>query len=256
MEDNGVSNKFRYGFQAKAGWGFGKLNPMNHFMVADYLLDKYYKGRLFSENEIDKLANKIAEIKHLRDPSISYSSENELKGMKEYLRSSMLLSAPEMLEEEWEMGEFMPRMAGQRLEFGPFFNYYNREPDFYYGGFAQYDNAKYVNSKWNRNFTAILNYSHYKRHNWASLETNLGWTYYPNLKSQFGFGIKYIPGMVVYDIDDVEPLKHNFVPYIEYYTQLNKKSRVNLSFAWKLGDGEEFMMTGPEFSLAIYRSRY
>lgn len=256
FNDDGVTNKFRYGFQAKAGWGFGKLIPMNHYMVADYIFENNYKGRLTSVSEIEKLANKITEIKQRRDPSIEYSTENELKEIAGFLRSSMLLTAPEMLANEWELGEFMPRLEGKRFEFGPFFNYYNREPDFYYGGFARYDNAKYVNVKWNRNFKATLNYNHYKHHNWASLETNLGWSYYPDLKSQFGFGLKYIPGMVVHDWNKMEKVKHNFVPYVEYYTQVNRKTRVNLAFAWKLGNGDNFMMTGPEFSLAFYRSRY
>jgi hypothetical protein len=57
-------------------------------------------------------------------------------------------------------------------------------------------------------------------------------------------------------MDEFDPVRHNFIPYIEYFTQVNAKTRVNLSFAWNLGDGEDFMMTGPNFSLAIYRSRY
>lgn len=256
FEDGGLENKFRYGFQAKAGWGMGKLNPMNHYMVAEYLLNNYYKGRLFSVEEMERLANKITELKLKRDPSVKRNYEAELSEIAEFLRSSMFLANPEIPEAEWELGEFMPRLRGSRIEMGPFFNYYNREPDFYYGGFIQYDNAKYVNVKWNRNFSANLKYSHYKHHDWVTLETVLGWTHYINLKSQVGFGLKYIPGTVVHDWDDFEPVKHNFIPYVEYYTQVNSKTRMNFSFAWKLGDGEEFMLTGPEFSLAIYKSRY
>ncbi len=256
FDDSGLDNKFRYGFAAQAGWGVGKLNPMNHYMVADYLLDKYYKGRLFSNEEIERLANKITELKSRRDPSVTLNHEKELSEIVDFLRSSMLLANPEIIDTEWELGEFMPRLNGSRVELGPFFNYYNQEPDFYYGGFIQYDNAKYVNVNWNRHLNVGLNYNHYKHHDWATLETDLGWSYYPNLKSEFGFGVKYIPGVVVQDWDEIEPIKHNFVPYIEYFTQVNSKTRMNLSFAWKLGNGEEFMLTGPEFTLAIYKSRY
>lgn len=256
FDDSGLDNKIRYGLTAKAGWGMGKQNPMNHFMVADYILDKYYKGRLFSVDEIERLANKITQLKLQRDPSVQIDHEKEMAEIVEFLRTSLLLANPEMPENEWRMGEFMPRLDGSRLELGPFFNYYNQEPDFYYGGYIQYDNAKYVNVKWNRQINVGLNYNHYKHHNWATLETNFGWSYYINLKSQFGFGLKYIPGVVVHDWDNFESVKHNFIPYLEYYTQVNSRTRVNLSFAWKLGDGEEFMLTGPEFSLAIYKSRY
>jgi hypothetical protein len=256
FDDEDLTNRFRYGFQAKAGWGFGKLNPMNHFMVAEYILANSYRGRLFSEEEINRLADKISEIKHQRDPAIEHVAERELAEITEFLRTSMLLANPEVPEQEWELGEFMPRFNGSRVEIGPFFNYFNREPDFYYGGFIAYDNAKYVNFKWNRNFNVNLNYNHYKHHDWAAVETSLGWSYYPNLASQIGFGLKYVPAMVIHDWDDMEPLKHNFIPYVDYYTQLNSKTRVNLSFAWKLGDGEDFMLSGPEFSLVVYRSRY
>ncbi len=256
FDEQDLSNKFRYGFQAKAGWGYGRMNPVNHYMVADYLLSKYYEGRLFSEEEVQQVAAKIGGIKQGRDPGVSRSSENEIKELNDYLRTKLLLAAPEIPEDLWELGEFAPRFDGTRIELGPFFNYYNREPDFYYGGYIQFNKAKYINVKWNCDFSANLKYSHYKHHNWAALETNLGWIYYSGLKSQFGFGLKYIPGAVVHDIDDIEPVKHNFIPYLEYFTQLNAKTRVNFMFAWNIGDGEDFMKSGPEFSLSFYRSRY
>jgi hypothetical protein len=256
FKNKDLFNKFRYGFQAKAGWGYGKLNPMNHYMTAGYIASEYYKGRNFSENEIEKLAAKINDIKQRRDPGIQHSPEKELAEIKEFLRSTMLLSPPEISVNEWETGEFVPRLQGSRIEFGPFFNYYNYEPDFYYGGFINYDCGKYINSKWNRNLNANVRYNIYKHHDWATFETNLGWSYYSGLKSKYSFGLKYIPGMVIRDWDDMDPVKHNFVPYVEYYTQVNAKTRMNLSFAWKIGDGENFMLSGPEFSLVIYQSRY
>ncbi len=256
FEESGMDNKFRYGISAKVGWGIGRLSPMNHYMAADYLLNKYYKGRLFSKEEIEKLANKITGLKILRDPSVELEHGKELSEIVDFLRTSMLLANPEIPVAEWGQGEFMPRLNGSRLELGPFFNYCNQEPDFYYGGFVQYNCAKYVNVNWNRYLNVGLNYNKYKHDDWATLETNLGWTYYPNLKSQFGFGVEYIPGVAINDWDDFEPVKHNFIPYIEYFTQLNPKTRANLSFAWKIGDGKKFMLSGPEFTLAIYRSRY
>ena len=92
-------------------------------------------------------------------------------------------------------GEFEPRYEGQRFEFGPFFQYYNQEPDFVYGGYLQYENSKYKNLKWNRNISANLSYNRYKTQDWATAEINIGWSYYSNLQNQFDFGIRYNPGI-------------------------------------------------------------
>jgi hypothetical protein len=115
-------DKLRYGFQAKAGWGFGWLNPMNHFMVAEYLMDKYYKGRVFSKIELENLAYEIGKIKLARNTKSENLSEKELETISDFLSSKMMLSPPENLEKDWEMGEFRPRLNGKRFEFGPFFN--------------------------------------------------------------------------------------------------------------------------------------
>lgn len=251
-----VFNRFRYGFQAKGGWGFGRLNPMNNYMVGDYVLANFYKRRVFSEVEKERLAAKIGQIKQQRDPGVEHPASAELRQMNDFLRSEMLLEAPEFSEEEWVMGEFLPRYNGTRFELGPFFNYYNREPDFYYGGFLEYKNDKYKSFNWNRNINLQASYSHYKKQNWASVVADFGWSYFPNLKTQFSFGLKYIPGVVVYSIDNMEPLRHNFVPYIKYFTQVNEKARMNFSFAWRISDGDDFVMSGPEFSLSLYRSNY
>lgn len=256
VKEEDFTHRYRYGFHAKAGWGFGRLDPVNHRMVAEYLLNNFYEGRVFSEQEIERVAVAIGEIKHRRDPGISHSAEKELEILKDYLRSALLLEAPATDSELWELGEFYPRFEGTRFELGPSFTYNNREPDFYYGAFMQFDNEKYINTAWNRLLSAKLQYSHYKKREWATLETRLGWTYYVGLKSQVGFGLSYIPGVIIHALDDFEPVRHNFIPYFEYFTQLNAKSRVSLSFAWNIGDGDEFMMSGPELSLLIYRSRY
>lgn len=247
---------FRYGFQAKGGWGFGRLKPMNHYMVSDYIFSKFYPQRLFSEIEKGNLANLIGAIKQRREPGVERESAEELRELKEFLRKNMLLEPPNFSENEWLMGEFLPRYDGSRLELGPFFNYYNREPDFYYGGFLQYRNDKYQNFRWNRNISLQASYSHYKKNDWASIVADFGYSYYPNLKTQFSFGLKYMPGIVIYSLQNMEPVKHNFIPYIEYFTQVNEKSRVNLTFAWHIADGEEFLMPGPEFTLSLYRSSY
>jgi hypothetical protein len=68
--------------------------------------------------------------------------------------------------------------------------------------------------------------------------------------------LKYVPGVVVNGFENIETIKHNFIPYIEYFTQVNSKARVNFAFAWKITDSDQFMLAGPEFSLAVYRSRY
>jgi hypothetical protein len=253
---NDTKNKLRFGFQAKAGWGFGRLNPVNHLMVAEFLMDKYYTGRLFSEIELTKLAKQIGKIKNRRSMNSRNLTEKEVEELAAFLRSNYMLKNPGTINTDWVLGEFQPRFDGTRLELGPFFNYYNREPDFVYGGFAKLEQSKYINKSRNRNLCATLNYSRYKKQNWLVLEADLGWSFYHNLKSYFDLGFKYVPGTVVHDINDIEPISHNFIPYVEYFTQLNSASRISLAFAWRVADGEQFMQSGPEFSLSIYRSRY
>jgi len=254
-EKTGVS-KFKYGFLAKAGWGIGRLNPVNNYMIADYLLSKYYKGRTFSTNEIIALSKQIANVKYQRDIISGHDTELESKQIQYYLNQKLLLTLPENIEEEWVYGEFLPRYNGTKVEFGPFFNYYNREPDFIYGAYFLFENAKYRNYKWNRNFKAGVNYNRYKRDDWMLGEINLGWSYFIKLKSQFDFGFKYIPGVQLNSFEDIGKVNHGFVPYLSYFSQLNSKARINLAFAWRISEDESLMLPGPEFSLSVYRSRY
>ncbi len=103
---------------------------------------------------------------------------------------------------------------------------------------------------------AALSYNAYKRDDWVLLETHLGWSLYPSLKSEYGFGIKYIPGMMIRKIDDLGKVRHNFVPYLEYFSQLNSKYRVETTFAWRIAPNDRFMIPGPEMNITFYRSRY
>jgi hypothetical protein len=249
-------NRFRYGLQAKAGWGFGRLSPMNHLMTADYLIRKYYPGRNFSDAEIAQLAQFIASLKNRRSWQNKLNHQNELEQIEQFLKEKFVLSTPEDMASDWQYSEFTPRYHGQRFELGPYFKYYNREPDFVYGAYLKYDNAKFVDIKRNRNFSANMVYNRYKKQDWATAEINLGWSLFTKLKSQFDLGIKYIPGIEINGFEDVGPLSHNLVPYVGYYTQINKNSRVRFDFAWRFADGEQFLLPGPEFSLAFYRSRY
>ncbi|QIA09274.1 hypothetical protein [Draconibacterium halophilum] len=267
-----TKDRLRYGLNAKAGWGSGRLSPMNHLMTAHYLLEKYYPGRLFSDYEIAQFAQVIAKIKHNRDLKEGHSAEKEMEEVVDFIRSTFVLASPESMAAEWQYSEFDPRYQGSRLEIGPQFKYYNQEPDFLFGGYIQYDNAKYVNVKWNRNFSAELVYNRYTKtdkeyideylvnsnvsRDWATADINLGWSYYPNLKTQFDFGMRYVPGIELNNFDEVGALSHNVIPYVAYFTQLNSKSRAKLNFAWRIADGEQFVIPGPEFSLAIYRSKY
>ena len=255
-EKNKDIGKLRYGFQAKAAWGIGKLNVVNHYMVAEYLLQKHYSRRIFSDEETLKLARQIAAIKHGRNVKTNLISEKEVQQLKDFLKSEMMLKSPEDLEKDWVMGEFFPRYNGNRLEFGPFFRYYNREPDFVYGAFVKFDHSKYIDVKKNRNFGVALSYNRYKTRDWLLMETDLGWSFYNNLKSRFTAGMKYIPGITVENIEDFGPLRNGFVPYLEYFTQLSSTVRINAAFSWKLTDDEQFMQNGPLFSLVFYRSRY
>ena len=254
-EDSSQS-KLRYGFEAAAGWGRGRLNPMNHFMVAEYLLNKNYARRNFSDEEITRLAVEIGRTKHSRNARSGHDAEKEAEQLKSFINRQMLLEEPESIPSDWEMGEFMPRMNGTRVEVGPFFNYYNHEPDFIFGGYLKIEHEKYCNLNWNRLVRANLSYNSYKKQDWMLLETELGWSFYPDLKTRYDFGLKYIPGVVVNDIDDFGTVRHNFIPYVNYYSQLSSKYRMDLAFSWRITENDTFVLPGPEVSVSFYRSKY
>jgi hypothetical protein len=249
-------SKLRFGFEAKAGWGRGRLNPMNHFMIAQFLLEKNYERRNFSDSEIMLLAREIGRIKHARDARLGHDTEKEAGQLTAFLNRELMLESPGTILSDWEMGEFSPRFEGIRWELGPFFNYFNREPDFIFGGYLQFENAKYCNLKWNRNLSASLSYNSYKQRDWILLETELGWSFYPDLKTRYDFGLKYVPGVTVNDLDDFGTVRHNFIPYMNYYSQLNSKYRMDLAFSWRIAANDTFVLPGPEVSVSFYRSRY
>lgn len=249
-------SRFRYGFEATAGWGRGRLNPMNHFMVAEYLLKNNYARRNFSNDEITRLAIEIGKIKHNRDARVGHDAKSEAEQLKSFINQQMLLEEPESIIDDWALGEFMPRMNGTRIELGPFFNYYNREPDFIYGGYLKVEHEKYCSLNWNRLLKASLSYNSYKKEDWLLLETELGWSFYPNLKTRYDFGLKYVPGVTVKNFEDFGIVRHNFIPYVNYYSQINPKYRMDLALSWRIADSDKFMMPGPEVSVSFYRSRY
>lgn len=248
--------KLRYGIRAKAGWGNGRLDPMNHYMAAACLLEKHYPGKLFSEEEITKVAFEIGRIKSQREARTGHSAEKEWEQLGKFLNSQLLLKVPENAAFDWSLTEFRPRFNGSRIEFGPFFNYFNREPDMVYGGYLKYENHNYCNLKRNRNLSASLSYNGYKNHDWILLETNLGWTFYPNLKNEYSFGLKYIPGMVIDGLDKMGPVRHNFIPYLEYFSQISSKFRIETALAWRIAPNDQFMLPGPELNVSVYRSKY
>lgn len=274
IDDKSSDTKFRYSIEAKAGWGFGRLNVMNNYMLVQGMVEKYYAGRLFSEKEIVEIAKEVAIIKDQRDVVHSHNTETEAQILADYLNEKLLLTVPDDLVTDWELGEFKPRFHGSRFEIGPFFKFYNQEPDFIYGGYIKYENAKYTNVKWNRNFSAGLKYNRYKLfgstgtnnnddladyyegRDWMNAEINIGWSYFPDLKRQFDFGVKYIPGVEVNEFRELGDFNHGVVPYLAYFTQVNSKSRINLAFAYRISADEQMMLPGPEFSLSFYRSRY
>lgn len=272
VDESDTNDRLRYGINAKVGWGTGRLSPMNHLMTAHYMLEKYYPGRLFSDYEIARFAQVIARIKNNRDYKAGHKLDTEMEELAEFVRTTFVLASPESMSQEWQFSEFDPRFQGNKFEIGPHFKYYNKEPDFLYGGFMQYHNAKYVNVNWNRNISASIVYERYTRQDWEvdeggvsnnnksqdwfKAEFDFGWSYYPNLKTQFDFGVRYLPGVEMSSFDNFGSISHNAIPYIGYYTQLNSKSRVKLDFAWRIADSEQFILPGPEFSLAIYRSKY
>lgn len=249
-------SKLRYGIRAKAGWGIGRLDPMNHYMTAAWLLEKHYPGRLFSEEEVAKVAHEIGRIKSQRAARTGHSAENEWEQLAKFLNRQLLLKIPENAAHDWQLTEFRSRFNGSRFEFGPFFNYFNREPDMVYGGYLKYEKHNYCSLKRNRNLSASLSYNGYKNHDWVLLETDLGWTFYPNFKNEYGIGLKYIPGMVIDGFDNMGPVRHNFIPYLEYFSQISSKFRIETALAWRIAPNDQFMLPGPEVSVSVYRSRY
>jgi hypothetical protein len=256
FDEKTKEDKFRFNVNARAGWGIGKLKPMNHFMVADYFLKKYYAKNNLSQTEIIKFANEISKIKQRRNIATGHDTDVETQQMQEFLNQKMFMIPVTSLEEEWKTGEFSPRFDGNRVEFGPFFTYYNREPDFIYGGYLLFNNAKYCNVHWNRNFSAGINYNAYKKQDWILAELNIGWSYYIKLKSQIDFGFKYIPGIVLNESENMGKLNNGFIPYLGYFTQIDSKSRIDIKLSYRFSEDEKLMLSGPEFSVSVFRSRY
>lgn len=248
--------KYRYGFQAKAGWGIGRLNPMNNYMMADFLLNKYFAGRNFSEEEIIKFADEIARIKAGRNVKIQHDIADEGSKINAFISQEFLLTQLPDLQNTFGFGEFLPRLDGARIEAGPFFKYFNREPDFIYGGYLNYVNEKYRNPKWNHKLSAGIQYNRYKKQDWLLAEFELGASFYKGIRSRFDAGIKYLPGIVVNNFEDIEPVIHNFIPYLSYFTQINSKVRIEADALFRMNNNEKFITAGPEFSLKLYRSKY
>ena len=224
--------------------------------MGKYLLKKYYGNTNFSQEEKIKLANEISKIKRQRNIKTRHKTDVESKQLQEYLNQKMFQIPGTSMEEDWNTGEFSPRFDGNRVEFGPFFSYYNREPDFIYGGYILYNHAKYCNQNWNRNFSAGINYNAYKRQDWILGEISMSWSYFVKLKSQIDFGMRYIPGIMVNGSDDVGTLNNGFIPHIGYFTQINSSSRVDIKFAYRISQDKKLMFPGPELSVSVYRSRY
>ncbi len=254
--DNSSDSKLRYGFKAKAGWGIGRINVVNHFAVAQWLLNKYYPGRIFSSDEVNAVGNEIGRIKHQRELRNGHSTEIESEQLVKFINEKLFLEQPDGLRYDWEYSELRPRFHGSRFEGGPFFNYFNREPDFVYGGFVKYENHKYRSTGINRLIGATLTYNGYKRDDWVTLEVTSGWSWYPSLKNELSFGLRYIPGMVVKDWDDLQPVNHALIPYLEFYTQMNSRYRIESSFAYRIAKKDEMVVPGPEFSVSFFRSKY
>lgn len=246
--------KWKAGIEARAGWGIGRLAATNHIMLAEYILEKYYPEKSFSQDEIQALAQAIGKVKNNREIITGHITEKELIPVMEFLNQNMFLLPKNIEFNDWELGEFLPRYHGNRVEFGPFFQYYNQEPDFVYGGYFLYESAKYIDTKWNRNFSAAINYNAYKHNDWVLGEISLSWSNYIKLKSQFDFGVRYVPGLEI-TAEDVN-FYNGLVPYFSYFTQFNHKSRMDLKLAWRFTSDEKLMIPGPEISISVYRSRY
>jgi hypothetical protein len=202
------------------------------------------------------LANEIGRIKAQRNFKTGHKTEVETAEMQKFLNEKMFLIPTSSMEEEWKLTEFLPRFTGSRIEFGPFFKYLNYEPDFIYGGYFLFEHAKYCTFNWNRYFSAGVNYNAYKKQDWILGEVSMGWSYFIKFKSQFNFGVKYIPGLALDGSESAESLNHGFIPSVGYFTQIDSKNRINLKFAYRFSEDEKLMLNGPEISVSVYRSRY
>ncbi len=76
------------------------------------------------------------------------------------------------------------------------------------------------------------------------------------LKSQFDFGMKYIPGIAINGSENDGELNNGFIPFVGYFTQIDSKNRIDIKLAYRISEDEKLMLSGPEFSVSIYRSRY
>jgi hypothetical protein len=251
-----TDNRLRYGADARAGVGFGRLEPVNYRMQAEYLLETFYSGKLFSAEETNRVISAISKIKNNRKWKEGHVLENERNELLAFLREKMLLLLPDIREGIWQFSEFKPRFSGKRFEAGPLFSYYNREPDFIYGGFARVEFHSYRSTSRNVRLLTEVTYNRYKERDWFLWENAFQLDYYQNLRSLFSVGVKYVPGMVVNGFTDVEPVQHALIPYLEYYRQLNEKYRMMVILRYRITEENDFFMKGPEFSLAFYRSRY
>ncbi len=249
-------SRLRYGLNARSGWGTGRLNPMNNYMTAVYILKEFFPERLFSEEEIRAVAYEAGRIKQNRNVRKNHSVLEETEQLIDFVRQQFLLKLPDEVVSVWELSEFRPRFDGSRFELGPFFNYFNREPDFVYGGYIKFENSRFSNLNRNRNFSAVFSYNSYKRRDWVLAELNLGWSFYPTLNSEYGFGMKYFPAMVVNGLPEKDRVHHNFVPYVEYFSQMNSKYRIVSSLVWYFSPTGRFVVPGPEVTVSLYKSRY
>lgn len=46
-------------------------------------------------------------------------------------------------------------------------------------------------------------------------------------------------------INDVGKVRHNFVPYLECFSQINSKYRMETALAWRIAPNDRFMIPGP-----------
>jgi hypothetical protein len=68
--------------------------------------------------------------------------------------------------------------------------------------------------------------------------------------------MKYIPGIALNDSGETGSLNHGFIPYLAYFTQLDPKNRIDIKLAYRLSENDGLMLSGPEVSVSVYRSRY
>jgi hypothetical protein len=67
---------------------------------------------------------------------------------------------------------------------------------------------------------------------------------------------EYIPGIAIDGSGNIGELNNGFIPYLGYFTQIDSKNRIDIKLAYRISENEKLMLSGPEVSVSVFRSRF